>query len=136
MVGISSCSFGLFSVRFVFSNKVNLRKDFQISIMLVLILSALTYLKIGNRFIAYNNVLSPSFSYTIESAISANMILKLKSSRVDDNFKCSDSISCVREEANFLLDDKKFSRSLYPLLLALSASRILKDDKYSETPKG
>ena len=129
------CSFGLFVVRIVFSNTVNLKKDFQISIMLALILSGLTYFKIGNRFIAYNNVLSPSFSYTIESAISANMILKLKSSRGDDNFNCSDSISCVREEANFILVKKKFSRSLYPVLVALSASRIFKDDKYSKLQK-
>ena len=121
--------------RFIFFGKINLKKDRWTSILITLLMGMLIFKNPNYRFLFYNNFLSPSFTYVIESGYSAKMVIDLQNEVSKEMAQCNDIIKCLyRYYKKAVLEDRVY-RNMYSLLFALNAKEISKDKKLDESIK-
>ena len=119
-------AYAFFIFRSIFKNEIKLKSDFFITFVTLCLIFGSFLFQPKARYLAYNNVLSPSFSYVTETALSAKLALDLKNTFSTGGDSCGVDPDCCLKKISLIVDRDGYSRHMYALLLAVNADFIYK----------
>ena len=122
-------------VRFIFFDSVQFKKDINLSIVVTIIAGLFISQRPSYRFFFYNNLLSPSFSYVLESAYSAKMAMDLKDEVSIKLENCNDVIECLDQSYREAVLKRRIYRNMYSLLFAVNVQEAHKNSSIDKSAK-